>query len=132
MHQQAQLRLNQTTIESLGVAAFVVVSLDLHRTKVFAEKNLFLSSFDNPFRNEKSIVFAKALCDPAGRAAAIYGVSRKSVRWGLLAENKPTWFAIDKNGILIYRSHPTFATPTSYVDDVDNVIDALRKAAAKQ
>jgi hypothetical protein len=35
---------------------------------------------------------------------------------------------IDKKGILTYAAQPTFATPTSYVDDVDKVLSELKKA----
>jgi peroxiredoxin len=103
--------------------------MDLHRTKVFKEENLLLSTFKGPFEKEKSLVFATALSDPAGRAAATYGVSRKCLRWGSWVENHPCWFVIDRKGTLTYAAHPTFSTPTSYVGDIDLVLAELKKAA---
>jgi hypothetical protein len=44
-------------------------------------------------------------------------------------ENHPCWFVIDRKGALSYAAQPSFATPTSYVDDIDRMIEALRKAA---
>src|SRR5262245_51886290 len=129
MHEQAQLRLKKNEITRLGAEAFVVLAMDRFRTKVFKEENLLLSTFKNPFAKEKSIVFATALSDAAGRAAALYGVSRKCVRWGSWVENSPCWFVIDRKGTLVYASQPTFATPTSYVEDVDVMLEALKKAA---
>ena len=129
MHQQAQLRLKKDELERLGAAAYVVVSMDLHRTRTFKEENPLLSRGPGPFSKEKSLVYATALSDPAGRAAALYGVSRKCLRWGSWVENTPTWFVIDRKGTITYSAQPTFATPTSYVDDVDLVLEALRKAA---
>src|SRR5262245_45147641 len=129
MHQQAQLRLKKDEIEQLGAEAYVVVSMDLHRTRVFKEENLLLSRGSGPFSKEKSLVFATALSDPAGRAAALYGVARKCLRWGSWVENRPSWFVIDRKGKITYSAQPTFATPTSYVGDIDLVLDALRKAA---
>jgi hypothetical protein len=129
MHQQAQLRLKKDEVEKLGAEAYVVLAMDLHRTRVFKEQNLLLSRGEGPFSKEKSLVFATALSDPAGRASAVYGVSRKCLRWGSWVENHPTWFVIDRKGTIAYTAQPTFSTPTSYVDDVDLVLDALRKAA---
>ena len=129
MHEQAQLRLKKDEIEKLGAEAFVVLAMDLHRTKVFKEENLLLSKFKGPFAKEKSLVFATALSDPAGQASALYGVSRKCVRWGSWVENHPCWFVIDRKGILTYAAHPTFSSPTSYVQDVDTMLEELKKAA---
>ncbi|MCI0685359.1 MAG: redoxin domain-containing protein [Gemmataceae bacterium] len=129
MHEQAQLRLKKDEVEKLGVEAFVVLALDRYRTKVFKEENLLLSKGKGPFAKEKSLVFATALSDPAGHASALYGVSRKCVRWGSWVENHPCWFVIDRKGTLSYAAHPTFATPTSYVTDIDRVLEALTKAA---
>ena len=129
MHEQAQLRLKKDEIEKLGAEAFVVLAMDLYRTKVFKEENLLLSKFKGPFAKEKSLVFATALSDPAGYASALYGVSRKCVRWGSWVENNPCWFVIDRKGTLTYAAHPTFASPTSYVQDVDVMLEELRKAA---
>jgi len=129
MHQQAQLRLKRDELDKLGAAAYVVVSMDVHRTRVFKEENLLLSRGPGPFAKEKSLVFATALSDPAGRAAALYGASRKCLRWGSWVENRPTWFVIDRKGIITYCAQPTFATPTSYVADVDLVLEALGRAA---
>src|SRR4030095_9650617 len=100
MHQQAQLRLKKDEVEKLGAEAFVVLAMDLHRTRVFKEENLLLSPFKGPFAEEKSLVFATALSDPAGSASALYGVSRKCLRWGSWGENHPGWFVIDRTGSL--------------------------------
>src|SRR5262245_11256338 len=129
MHQQAQLRLRKAEVEKLGAVAYVVLAMDLHRTKVFKEQNLLLSRGKGPFAKEKSLVFATALSDPAGHASALYGVSRKCLRWGSWVENQPTWFVIDRKGALAYAAQPTFATPTSYVQDIDAMLEALKKAA---
>ena len=129
MHEQAQLRLKKDEVEKLGAEAYVVLAMDLYRTAVFKEQNLVLSTFENPFSREKSLVFATALSDPAGYASALYGVSRKCLRWGSWVENQPSWFVIDRKGILTYASHPTFSSPTSYVKDVDLMLEALKKAA---
>jgi hypothetical protein len=129
MHQQAQLRLKKNEVEKLGAEAYVVLAMDLYRTKVFKEENLLLSRGEGPFSKEKSLVFATALSDPAGYAAALYGVSRRCLRWGGWAENTPCWFVINRKGTITYVSHPTFSTPTSYVQDVDSMLDALRDAA---
>src|SRR5262245_24885531 len=127
MHEQAQLRLKKDEVEKLGAAAFVVQSMDIYRTKVFAEANLLLSRFKGPLSKEKSLVFATALSDPAGRAAARYGVSRKCLRWGGWVENEPTWFVIDKKGFLAHMRKPTFESATSYVGDIDVVLEELQK-----
>jgi peroxiredoxin len=129
MHQQAQLRLMKDEVEKLGAEAYVILAMDLHRTRVFKEENLLLSTFKGPFQHEKSLVYATALSDPAGRASALYGVSRKCLRWGSWVENQPAWFVIDRKGTLIYAAEPTFATPTSYVKDVELVLEALKKGA---
>jgi peroxiredoxin len=129
MHQQAQLRLKKDEIEKLGAEAYVVLAMDLYHARVFKEKNLLLSRFKGPFWKEKSLVFATPLSDPAGRASAIYGVARKCLRWGSWVENRPCWFVIDRHGTLTYADFPTFSTPTSYVTDVDRMIEALKKAA---
>lgn len=129
MHIQAQVRLKKDEIEKLGAEAYVVLAMDLYRTATFKEKNLLLSTFENPFRKEESIVHATALSDPAGVASAVYGVSRRCLRWGTWVENQPTWFVIDRAGVLAYAARPSFSTPTSYVNDVDLVLEALRNAA---
>ena len=129
MHQQAQLRLRKDEVEKLGAAAYVVVAMDLHRTRVFKEKNLLLSTFKNPFTDQENIVYATALSDPAGTASAIYGVSRKCLRWGTWVENSPCWFVIDRAGTITYIAHPTFSSPTSYQQDVDLLFEALQKAS---
>ena len=69
MHQQAQLRLKKDEVEKLGAEAYVVLALDLHRTKAFKEENLLLSRGEGTFSKERSLVFATALSDPAGRAS---------------------------------------------------------------
>lgn len=129
MHEQAQLRLKKDEVEKLGAEAYVILAADLYRTAAFKEQNLLLSTFENPFTKEKSLVFATALSDPAGQASALYGVARKSLRWGSWVENQPTWFVIDRQGVLRYALEPTFASPTSYVEDVERVLEALKQAA---
>jgi peroxiredoxin len=129
MHEQAQLRLKRDAVEKLGAEAYVVLAMDLYRTRVFKEENLLLSTFEGPFAKEKSLVFATALADPAGGASALYGVARKCLRWGSWVENQPCWFVIDRKGTLTYAAEPTFSTPTSYVKDVDRMLEALKEAA---
>jgi peroxiredoxin len=129
MHEQAQLRLKKNEVTALGAEVYVVQAQDLLRTKVFKEENRLLTSFKNPFSTYKSLVFSTALADPAGRASAIYGVSRKCAAWGQWVENKPCWFVIDRDGILTYAAHPSFATPTSYIKEVDDMLVALKKVA---
>ena len=129
MHEQAQLRLRKDELEKLGADAYVVVAMDLHRTKVFKEKNHLLSTFKNPFANQESLVHATALSDPAGTASAIYGVSRRCMRWGGWVENSPCWIVIDRAGTLTYSAYPTFSSPTSYVQDVDLLLEELKKAS---
>jgi hypothetical protein len=129
MHQQAQLRLNKDEVEAIGAEAYVVVAMDVFRTRVFAEQNRLLGRGIGPFAKEPRLVWATALADPAGQASAAYGVARKCLRWGSWVENNPCWFVIDRKGTLTYAAHPTFATPTSYVNDVDRVLDELKKAA---
>ena len=129
MHQQAQLRRKKAEVEKTGAAAYVVLAMDLYRTRVFKEENLVLSKVAGPFSKEKSVVFATALSDPAGYASATYGVSRKCLRWGSWVENRPTWFVIDRKGTLTYSVHPTFETATSFMEDVDLLLDALKKAS---
>ena len=131
MHEQAQLRLKKNEVEKLGAEAYVVLAMDLYRTRVFKEENLLLSTFEGPFAKEKSLVFATALSDPAGYASALYGVSRKCLRWGSWVENHPCWFVIDRKGTLTYAAHPTFSSPTSYVKDIDLMLLELKKAAGK-
>lgn len=129
MHEQAQVRLKKDEIEKLGAETYVVLAMDLYRTAIFKEKNLLLSTFENPFKKEESIVYATALSDPAGYASALYGVSRRCLRWGTWVENTPTWFVIDRSGTITYMAHPSFSSPTSYVKDVDLMLEALKKAA---
>ena len=129
MHEQAQLRQKKDEVEKLGAVALLVVAMDLHRTKAFKEKNLLLSKFKGPFADEESLVWATALSDPAGYASALYGVSRRCLRWGSWVENHPCWFVIDRKGTLTYAAHPSFSSPTSYVNDVDLMLEALKKAA---
>jgi len=129
MHQQAQLRLRRDEVEQLGAEAFVVVAMDLHRTRVFKEKNILLKGFKNPFKDEESLVYATALSDPAGAASAVYGVSRKCMRWGSWVENSPCWFVIDRAGTLTYVANPNFSTPTSYQGDIDRLLEELRKVS---
>lgn len=128
MHQQAQLRLKKDEVEKLGAEVYVVLAMDLYRTRVFKEENLLLSKGPGKFSKEKSLVYATALSDPAGHASAVYGVARKCLRWGSWVENQPTWFVIDRKGTITYKLEPTFDSPTSYEKDVDNVLEELRKA----
>jgi peroxiredoxin len=104
------------------------MALDTYRTRVFKEENWLLGGGNGPFAKEKSVVFATPLSDPAGRASAIYGVARRALRWGSWVENYPHWFVIDRRGVITYILRPTFATPTSYQDDVDSVLRELEKA----
>jgi peroxiredoxin len=128
MHQQAQLRLKKDELEKLGAEAYVVLAMDLYRTRVFKEENLLLSKGKGPFSDYKSLVYATALSDPAGYASAVYGVSRKCLRWGSWVENQPCWFVIDRKGIITFTLEPTFESPTSYQKDIENVLEALKKA----
>jgi peroxiredoxin len=129
MHQQAQLRLRKDEVEKLGAEVYVVLAMDLHRTRVFKEENLLLSKGKGPFSREKSLVYATALSDPAGYASALYGVARKCLRWGAWVENQPHWFVIDRKGTITFVLEPKFDTPTAYEKDVDGVLEALKKAA---
>jgi hypothetical protein len=129
MHQQAQLRLKKDEVEKLGAEVYVVLALDLHRTRVFKEENLLLSKGTGPFSKEKTLVYATALSDPAGYASAVYGVARKCLRWGAWVENQPHWFVIDPGGTVTFKLEPKFDTPTAYEKDVDLVLEELRKAA---
>src|SRR5262245_39513770 len=131
MHQQAQLRLKKDEVQKLGAEVFVVLAMDLYRTRKFKEENLLLSTFKGPFTKEKSLVHATALSDPAGQASALYGVSRKCLRWGAWVENQPRWFVIDRDGTLSFMLMPKFDTPTSYEKDVEQLLEALRNAAGK-
>jgi hypothetical protein len=129
MHEQAQLRLKKDKVEKLGAEVYVVLAMDLYRTKVFKEQNLVLSTFKNPFTKEKNLVFGTALSDPAGYASALYGVSRRCLRGLAWVENSPCWFVINRKGTLTYASQPTFSGPTFYVKDIDIILEELRKAA---
>jgi len=129
MHQQAQLRLKKDEVEKLGAEVYVVLAMDLYRTRVFKEENLLLSKGEGPFSKEKSLVYATALSDPAGYASALYGVARKCLRWGAWVENQPHWFVIDRKGTITFVLEPKFDTPTAYEKDVDLVLEALKKAA---
>lgn len=129
MHVQAQLRLKKDEVEKLGAQVYVVLGMDLYRTGVFKEQNLVLSTFAGPFAKEKSLVFGTALSDPAGYAAAVYGVSRKYLRGDFLFDNRPCWFVIDRKGTLTYAAQPNFATANFYVKEVDLMLEALKKAA---
>lgn len=129
MHQQAQLRLKKDVVEKLGAETYVVIALDTYRTRVFKEQNWLLGGGNGPFGKEKSLVYATPLSDPAGRASAVYGVSRRGLHWGSWVENYPHWFVIDRKGIITFKLKPTFATATSYQVDVDHVLNELEKAA---
>ena len=130
MHEQAQLRLKKDEVEKLGADVYVVLAMDLYRTKVFKEENLVLSTFQNPFTKEPNLVFGTALSDPAGYASALYGVSRKCLRGQAWVENDPCWFVIDRKGTLTCAYPPNFSTgATFYEKDIDRVLEELRKAA---
>ena len=130
MHEQAQLRLHKEELRELDVAVFVIQAENTFRTKVFKTENRLLSkSKTSPFSKEKNLVYSTAVADPAGRASAIYGVSRKGVRWYDWVENHPCWFVIDRKGVITYTAHPSFGSPTSYIDEVNELMEALRQAA---
>jgi peroxiredoxin len=129
MQEQAQLRHRKSEVEKLGAEVYVVLAMDLYRTKIFREENLVLSTFKNPFTNEKNLVFGTALADPAGYASALYGVSRRCLRGQAWVENNPCWFVIDRKGILTYAYSPTFSGATFYEKDIERILDELRKAA---
>ena len=131
MHEQAQLRLKKDEVEKLGAEVYVVLAMNLYRTKVFKEENLVLSTFQNPFTKEPSLVFGTALSDPAGYASALYGVSRKCLRGAAWVENDPCWFVIDRKGTLRCAYPPNFSSATFYEKDIDRVLKELRKAAHK-
>jgi peroxiredoxin len=129
MHEQAQLRLKKDEVEKLGADVYVVLAMDLSRTKVFKEQNLVLSTFENPFTKEPSLVFGTALSDPAGHASAQYGVSRKCLRGEAWVENDPCWFVIDRQGTLTCAYPPNFSRAGFYEKDIDHVLEELSKAA---
>jgi len=132
MHEQAQLRLHKDELLRLDAEVLVVQVQNLYRTQVFKHENRLLSkSLTSPFAEEANLVFSTALSDPAGRASAIYGVSRKGVRWYSWVENRPCWFVINRQGVITYTAHPTFSSPTSYVDEVNEVMKALKQATKK-
>lgn len=131
MHEQAQLRFKKDEVEKLGAEVYVVLAMDLYRTKVFKEQNLVLSTFKNPFTKEPSLVFGTALSDPAGHVSALYGVSRKYLRGQAWFENDPCWFIIDRKGTLTCAYEPNFSSATFYEKDVDRVLEELKKAADK-
>ncbi len=103
--------------------------MDTYRTRDFKDENLLLSKGKGPFAGEKSLVFATPVSDPAGATAALYGVSRKCARWGSWVENHPSWFVIDRAGKITFTLQPTFATPTSYVQDIERVLEELKLAS---
>jgi peroxiredoxin len=129
MHQQAQLRLKKDEVEKLGAEVYVVLAMDLHRTRAFKEENRLLGGGTGKFGKEKSLVYATALSDPAGHASAVYGVARKCLRWGAWVENQPHWFVIDRKGTITFILEPKFDTPTAYEKDVDRVLEELKKVA---
>lgn len=129
MHEQAQLRFKKDEVEKLGADVYIVLATSLHRTRVFKEQNLVLSTFKNPFTKEPSLVFGTALSDPAGSASALYGVSRKCLRVETWVENDPCWFIIDRKGTLACIYPPNFSRATFYEKDIDHVLEELKKAA---
>lgn len=131
MHEQAQLRRKKDEVEKLEADVYVELAMDLHRTKVFKGENLVLSTFKNPFTEEKSLVFGTALSDPAGYVSALYGVSRKCLRVEAWVENDPCWFIIDRKGMLTCAYPPNFSSSTFIEKDVDHVLEELKKAAGE-
>lgn len=129
MHEQAQLRHKKDEIVKLGADVYVVLAMDLYRTKAFREENLVLSTFKNPFSNEKNLVFGTALSDPAGYVSALYGVSRRCLRGRAWVENNPCWFVIDRKGTLAHAYSPTFSGPTFYESDIERILEELKRAA---
>ena len=127
MHEQAQLRFKKDEVEKLGAEVFVVLAMDLYRTKVFKEQNLVLSTFKSPFAKEPSLVFGTALSDPAGSVSALYGVSRKYLRVNSWFENDPCWFVIDRKGTLTCVYQPNFSSAAFYEKDVDRILEELKK-----
>jgi peroxiredoxin len=123
------LRRKKDEVEKLGADMYVVLAMDLYRTKVFKEENLVLSTFQNPFTKEPSLVFGTALSDPAGYASALYGVSRKCLRGQAWVENDPCWFVIDRKGTLTCAYPPNFSSATFYEKDIARVLEELKKAA---
>src|SRR5262245_56836249 len=123
MHEQAQLRLKKDEVEKLGAEVYLVLAMDLYRTRVFKEENLVLSTFKNPFTQEKNLVVGTALSDPAGYASALYGVSRRCLRGQAWVENSPFWFVIDRKGTLTYASPPNFSGPTFYEKDIEIILN---------
>lgn len=128
MHEQAQLRLKRDAVEKIGAETYVVMALDTYRTRRFKEENWLLGGGKGPFAKETSLVYATPLSDPAGRAAALYGVSRRALRWGSWVENYPHWFVINKEGVITFVLKPTFSTPNGYEGDIDTVLKELEKA----
>lgn len=129
MHEQAQLRLKKDEVIKLGAAVYIIQPQDLLRARVFKTDNRIIGRFDGKAVKGQSLVFSTMLADPAGRASAVYGVSRKCPAWGQWVENYPCWCVIDRKGILTYAAHPSFATPTSYIKEVDEMLEALKEAA---
>src|SRR5262249_7347275 len=129
MHQQAQLRLKKDEVEKLGADVYVVLAMDLHRTRVFKDENLLLSKGTGPFSREKSLVYATALSDPAGYASALYGVARECLRGGAWVERQQHGFVCRRKGTITFMLEPKFDTPTAYEKDVDRVLEALKEAA---
>ena len=128
MHEQAQLRFKKDEVEKLGAEVYVVLPMDLYRTKIFREENLVLSTFKNPFTKEKNLVFGTALSDPAGYASALYGASRNPLFGHVWLENEPTWIGIDRNGKIIYGTWSRNQKDAKQTD-ADDVLEALKKAA---
>lgn len=128
MQEQAQLRLKKEEVQKLGAEVYVILAQDLYRTRVFKEENLVLSTFKGPFQNEPSLVFGTALSDAAGYASALYGVSRKCLRVQTWVENNPSWFIINRKGILACAYQPNFSRTNFYEKDIDHVLEELEKA----
>ena len=129
MHEQAQLRLKKDEVIELGAAVYLIQPQDLWRARVFKTENGIIGLFDGKAVRGQSLAFSTALADPAGHASAVYGVSSKCPAWGQWVENYPCWFVINRKGILTYAAHPSFATPTSYIKEVDDMLGALKRVA---
>src|SRR5262249_52419352 len=111
---------------------FVVLAMDLHRTRVFKEENLLLGGGKGKFGNWKCLVYATALSDPAGYASAVYGVARKGLRWGGWVGNQPHRVVVDHTGKITFILEPKFDTPTAYEKDVDLVLEQLKKGRTEK
>jgi hypothetical protein len=77
-------------------------------------------------RAVESLGFLKLRADAIEQATKDRNLA---VRWAANLAAGQIKSDIDRKGILSYAAQPTFSTPTSYVDDIDLMLDALKKAA---